>query len=175
MQTLVSLTETSNRVLKKLTSQTVQGDSAAGSPRTAPRAADQVRALRGAAQIDRPRARLARGARRRNGDNRADCRSPEMQRSPHQHDNLDGIYRAGSGQGRHRRQAAPWHRRCGLARRAGRMVAPVRAARSGTGSILIPRRTAYTRPIQSASTIKLTIAGTAWKAHCLLECLDNYV
>jgi len=49
--------------------------------------------------------------------------------------NIAGAY---SGQGRYRRTVAAWHWRCDLARCAGRMVAPVRAAWSGAELILTP-------------------------------------
>src|SRR5215813_4730491 len=66
-------------------------------------------------QIHRARTCLARRDRLRHCQHRSHCRAPEVQCSSRQHDDIDGIHRACSGEGRRRRAASARHRHRHLA------------------------------------------------------------
>jgi DNA invertase Pin-like site-specific DNA recombinase len=111
--------------LDKATGQAVQGDLASSLDRKTSRATNEGGATYGTDQIHRARTCLARRDRLRHCQHRRHCRAPEVQRSSGQHGDIDGLHRAGSGQGRRRRAASARHRRRQLAGCAGRMVVAV--------------------------------------------------
>jgi hypothetical protein len=101
--------------LDEAAGQEVQGDPASSLDRKISPATNEGGTTYGTDQIDRARTCLARRDRLWHCQHRRHCRAPQVQRSSRQHDDIDGIHRAGSGQGRRRRAASARHRRRHLA------------------------------------------------------------
>src|SRR5262249_26152829 len=92
-----------------------KGDPASSLERKISPATNEGGATYGTDQIHRARTCLARRDRLRHCQHRSHCRAPEVQCSSRQHDDIDGIHRACSGEGRRRRAASARHRRRHLA------------------------------------------------------------